>query len=63
MNRTHAFGPSTIEARGVREGEGRVPAYERPRIVFDEPLESFATVCSPPAKSNPVTCASGPISS
>jgi hypothetical protein len=39
--------------------------YERPRILFREPLETLAAVCapSPPAKGNPLACPSGPISS
>lgn len=39
--------------------------YESPRITFQEPLEALAVVCSPspPAKGNPGTCPTGPISS
>lgn len=37
--------------------------YEAPRILSREPLEAVAAVCSPPGKSNPGTCPSGPISS
>ena len=39
--------------------------YETPRVLFREPLEVLATVCSPapPAKGNPVACPIGPISS
>jgi hypothetical protein len=45
-------------------GKTRRP-YERPQILSREPLEAVAAVCSPapPAKSNPGTCPSGPISS
>lgn len=57
-----AGSPSKAEPRAGRESGGP-RGYVPPRIVFEEPLESFATVCSPPAKSNPVTCAAGPISS
>jgi hypothetical protein len=40
-------------------------AYQRPRILFREPLEAMASVCAPapPAKGNPGVCPSGPISS
>ncbi len=45
----------------------RVPSrrrpYEKPRLLFEEPLELFATVCNPPAKSTVASCSSGPISS
>ncbi len=45
-------------------GDGR-RRYRAPRILSREPLESVASVCAPtpPAKSNPGTCPSGPISS
>lgn len=40
-------------------------AYEPPRILFREPLETLAAVCvpAPPAKGSPGACPSGPISS
>ena len=40
-------------------------AWERPRILSQEPLEAVAAVCapSPPSKGNPGLCPSGPISS
>lgn len=40
-------------------------AYERPDVVYRAPLEAMASVCSPspPSKSNPGLCPSGPISS
>lgn len=40
-------------------------AYEKPHIIYRAPLEAMAAVCapSPPAKSNPGVCPSGPISS
>ena len=49
---------------GARTGTRRKP-YERPRILSREPLEAVAAVCAPtpPAKSNPGVCPSGPISS
>lgn len=39
--------------------------WERPRVLFREPLETLAAVCqpSPPAKGSPGTCPAGPISS
>ncbi|HVT58047.1 MAG TPA: hypothetical protein VHR45_06585 [Thermoanaerobaculia bacterium] len=39
--------------------------YQRPRILFREPLEAMAAVCAPhpPAKANPGLCPNGPISS
>ena len=40
-------------------------AYQRPQILFREPLEAMASVCAPapPAKNNPGMCPSGPIAS
>lgn len=42
-----------------------VAAYERPRILYREPLETIAALCAPapPAKGSPGTCPRGPISS
>lgn len=39
--------------------------YEPPRILYREPLEAMAAVCSPvpPAKGNVAFCSQGPISS
>lgn len=39
--------------------------YESPRILYREPLEAMAAVCSPtpPAKGNVAFCSQGPISS
>ncbi len=39
--------------------------YEAPKVVYREPLEAVATTCTPapPAKGNPATCPTGPISS
>ena len=41
------------------------PRWIAPRVLSREPLEAVAAVCapSPPAKSNPGLCPSGPISS
>lgn len=43
---------------------GRRP-WQRPRILFREPLETLATVCAPapPAKASLTACPRGPISS
>ena len=40
-------------------------AYQPPRILFSEPLEAMASICSPapPAKANRAACPMGPISS
>ena len=39
--------------------------YESPSILYREPLEAVAAVCSPvhPAKANPGACPEGPTSS
>jgi hypothetical protein len=39
--------------------------YQPPRILFREPLEAMAAICSPhpPAKANKGVCPMGPISS
>jgi hypothetical protein len=39
--------------------------YQRPEIVYQEPLEAMAAVCTPapPAKADPGTCPQGPIAS
>lgn len=44
---------------------GTKRTYEKPRILFREPLETLAAVCipAPPAKGSPASCPSGPISS
>jgi hypothetical protein len=46
-------------------GHPRRRPYERPRILYREPLEAMASVCAPhpPAKANPGLCPTGPISS
>lgn len=53
-----------VEPGKQREAHVRKP-YERPRILSREPLEAVAAICAPtpPAKSNPGVCPSGPISS
>ena len=54
-------------AEGAEDSDGRgaLRPYSAPRILSREPLEAVAAVCapSPPAKSNPGLCPSGPISS
>lgn len=47
-----------------RSGSSR-RRYEPPRILYREPLEAMAAVCSPvpPAKGNVAFCSQGPISS
>ena len=49
----------------ARAENSRKNSYEKPRVVYRAPLEAMAVVCapSPPAKSNPGVCPSGPISS
>jgi hypothetical protein len=37
--------------------------WQRPRIVYREPLEAIAAACSPPGKANSGACPSGPIGS
>ena len=37
--------------------------YQRPEITFREPLERFASICSPPGKASVTSCPQGPISS
>jgi len=56
--------PGEAPSEAPSEGSGREP-YEPPRIVYREPLEAVATVCtpSPPAKGSPSACPTGPISS
>ena len=70
MSRRPQPHPGDAAHAGSRAGEGRTaapapPAWERPRILYREPLEAMAAVCapSPPAKSNPGLCPEGPISS
>jgi hypothetical protein len=57
--------PSNSIARGGGPAAPARRAYERPRILYREPLEAMAAVCSPspPAKGNPGFCSQGPISS
>ncbi|MBP7814034.1 MAG: hypothetical protein KA189_10545 [Thermoanaerobaculia bacterium] len=55
--------------RTIRGPEGGAPAprsaYEPPRILFREPLETLAVVCTPnpPAKGTIAVCPDGPLSS
>ncbi len=54
----------TEQSESDSESVEREP-YETPRVVYREPLEAVATVCTPapPAKSTVMVCSSGPISS
>jgi hypothetical protein len=55
-----AIGPTEAAPRAA----GRRP-YQAPRILFREPLEAMAAICSPhpPAKQDKGHCPMGPISS
>ncbi|HLX06602.1 MAG TPA: hypothetical protein VKY89_01940 [Thermoanaerobaculia bacterium] len=57
----HPAAPATAAAAAVQARR----AYEPPRILFREPLEAMASICSPhpPAKANKGLCPMGPISS
>jgi hypothetical protein len=48
-----------------RGSEGSKKPYQRPQIVYREPLEAMAAICvpSPPAKADVASCSSGPIAS
>jgi hypothetical protein len=51
---------SEVSGEVSAEVSGREP-YEPPRIVYREPLEAVATVCTPaPGKGTPVSCPGGP---
>jgi hypothetical protein len=50
-------GESSGEAGGTKR------RYTPPRILYREPLEAMAAICSPPGKGNPGFCPQGPISS
>jgi hypothetical protein len=54
----------TSETSETSEDIARRP-YQAPRILFREPLEAMAAICSPhpPAKGNKGVCPLGPISS
>ena len=54
----------TPETPETSETSVRRP-YQAPRILFREPLEAMAAICSPhpPAKANKGLCPMGPISS
>jgi len=67
-NPSHAAA-STVAAAAppapqLPEEPGRRP-YQPPQILFREPLEAMAAICTPhpPAKSNKGLCPMGPISS
>jgi hypothetical protein len=51
------------KAPGEVPGEARRRSYAPPRILYREPLEAMAAICSPPGKGNPGFCPQGPISS
>ena len=55
---------SLAQVPPAQSSAGRRP-YEPPRILFREPLEAMAAICSPhpPAKNNKGVCPMGPISS
>ena len=56
--------PAMPETSALPETGARRP-YQAPRILFREPLEAMAAICSPhpPAKANKGLCPLGPISS
>ncbi len=56
--------PQTSALPETSETAARRP-YQAPRILFREPLEAMAAICSPhpPAKANKGLCPMGPISS
>jgi hypothetical protein len=56
--------PETPATSETSETTVRRP-YQAPRILFREPLEAMAAICSPhpPAKANKGLCPMGPISS
>jgi hypothetical protein len=56
--------PDSASAAPQPAASSRRP-YQPPRILFREPLEAMAAICSPhpPAKANKGLCPMGPISS
>jgi hypothetical protein len=58
------LGSPAPTSRAALEQPLRRP-YQAPRILFREPLEAMASICSPhpPAKANKGVCPMGPISS
>ncbi len=56
---------ATAPAAAASPAAGPRRAYQPPRILFREPLEAMAAICSPhpPAKANKGLCPMGPISS
>lgn len=61
---TIRFDPTPQPAERPSESSSR-RTYARPQLLYREPLETLAAVCSPrpPAKGNPGACPLGPISS
>lgn len=54
---------TTAERREATEGQREKKPYRPPEILYREPLEAMAAVCTPPGKNDPGMCPSGPISS
>jgi hypothetical protein len=56
---------SARQPETVPSGDRARRPYDPPRILFREPLEAMASICSPapPAKHNVAACHTGPISS
>lgn len=57
--------PKQLDTADGPRGPSTRRRYEPPRILYREPLEAMAAVCSPspPAKGNVGFCPQGPISS
>jgi hypothetical protein len=57
--------PQSSTAAEDSTGSRNRRTYERPRLLFQEPLEAMASICMPhpPAKQNTGLCPTGPISS
>jgi hypothetical protein len=56
--------PEKSSSKQAREGAAKKP-YRRPQILYREPLEAMAALCTPapPAKVNIGVCPSGPTQS
>jgi hypothetical protein len=56
---------ATTNTTAATQGAAGLRPYQEPRILFREPLEAMAAICSPhpPAKANKGLCPMGPISS